>query len=126
MVTVGDQFSDIKEAREAVNRFVLDSCESYKVYKSDSKRHIVQYKEQSCTFSIRAACTKKNSVSITKINPYTCRPIVHYKNKQKSSIWFLKEHHRAMVFENRDITAKQIQLDERLRYNNNISYRQAL
>ena len=56
---------------------------------------------------------------------HTCRPIVHYKNKQASAIWFLKDHHRASVVDNHDITLAQIQSDERLQFNNNISYMQA-
>jgi MuDR family transposase len=126
MLAIGDKFPNIQEAREAINRSVLNDGESYKVYKSDSKRHIVQCKDKSCTFSIRAAFSKKTGVSITKISSHSCRPTVHYENKQSSSLWFLKEHHRAMVLDNRNITAKQIQSDERLRYNNRISYRQAL
>src|SRR6266487_1100558 len=124
MLAIGDKFSNIQEARDAINRSILDDGESYKVYKSDSKHHILQYKEKSCTFSIRAAFSKKNSVSITKISLHCCRPIVHYKNKQSSSLWFLKEHHHATVLDNRNITAKQIQSNERLQHANNISYRQ--
>jgi hypothetical protein len=126
MLAVGDKFPNIQEAREAINRSVLDHGESYRVYKSDSKRYILQCKDMSCTFSIRAAFSKKIGVSITKISPYSCRPTVHYENKKSSSLWFLKEHHRATVLDNRNITAKQIQSDERLRHNNRISYRQAL
>jgi uncharacterized protein (DUF2344 family) len=126
MLAIGDKFPNIQEAQEAINRSILNDGELYKVYKSDSKRHILQCKERSCTFSIRAAFSKKNSVSITKISPHCCRPTVHYKNKQSSSLWFLKEHHRAKVLDNRNITAKQIQSNERLQHTNNISYRQAL
>jgi hypothetical protein len=126
MLAVGDAFSNIQEAREAINRSVLNDGESYKVYKSDSKRHILQCKDQTCAFSIRAPFTKKKDVIITKINAHSCRPTVHYKNKQHSALWFLKEHHRTAVFDNRNISPEQIRSDERLRFNNNISYRQAL
>src|SRR6266487_4615219 len=108
MLAIGDKFSNIQEAQDAINRSILDDGESYKVYKSDSKRHILQCKEKSCTFSIRAAFSKKNGVSITKISAHCCRPTVHYKNKQSSSLWFLKEHYHATVLDNRNITAKQI------------------
>jgi hypothetical protein len=126
MLAIGDKFPDIQEAREAINRSVLDDGESYKVYKSDSKRYILQCKDKSCTFSIQAALSKKTGISITKISLHSCRPTVHYKNKKSSLLWFLKEHHRATVLDNRNITAKQIQSDEWLRHNNRISYRQAL
>jgi hypothetical protein len=40
-------------------------------------------------------------------------------------MWFLRDHHCASVVDNRDITPAQIQSDERLRFNNHISYMQA-
>ena len=126
MVAIHDTFASIVEAREAINRYVLDDGKSYRVYKSDSKRHILVCKDKpSCSFEIRVWCTKKTGVTITQMKPYTCRPTVHYKNKQTSAIWFLKDHHRASVIDNRDITHAQIQSDKRLRFNNNISYMQA-
>ena len=111
MLAVGDAFSNIQEAQEAKNRSVLNE-ESYKVYKSDSKCHILQYKDQTCIFSIRAAFTKKKGVIITKINAHSCRPTVHYKNRQHSALWFLKEHHCTAVFDNRNISPEQIRSDQ--------------
>jgi hypothetical protein len=127
MLEVGQAFATIKEAKEAINRHVIDDGESYKVYKSDSKRHILQCKskDENCSFSIRAALSAKKGITITKMSPHSCRPTVHYKNKQLSALWFLKEHHRASVIENRNIIPKQLQADERLRFSNVISYRQA-
>jgi hypothetical protein len=126
MLAIGDKFPNIKEAREAINRSILNDGELYKVYKSDPKHYILQYKERSCTFSIQTAFSKKNSISITKIRPHCCRPTVYYKNKQSSSLWFLKEYYCATVLDNRNITAMQIQSNEQLQHANNISYRQAL
>jgi hypothetical protein len=127
MVSLHDTFASIREAREAINRYVLNDGESYRVYKSDSKRHILLCKDKSsgCSFEIRAWCTKKTGVTITQIKPHSCCPTVHYKNKQASSLWYLKDHHRASVVDNRDITPAQIRSDERLRFNNNINYIQA-
>jgi hypothetical protein len=82
MLAVGNKFLYIQEAREAINRSVLDNSESYKVYKSDSKYYIVQYKDKSCIFSIRAVFSKKTGISITKISLYSCCLTVYYKNKQ--------------------------------------------
>jgi hypothetical protein len=59
------------------------------------------------------------------MKPHSCCPTVHYKNKQASSLWFLKDHHCASVIDNRDITPAQIRLNKRLRFNNNINYLQA-
>jgi hypothetical protein len=54
IVSLYDTFACIREAREAINRHVLDDGESYQVYKSDSKRYILVYKDKSCSFEIRA------------------------------------------------------------------------
>jgi hypothetical protein len=59
------------------------------------------------------------------MKPHSCCPTVHYKNKQASSLWFLKDHHRASVIDNCDITPAQIRSDERLRFHNEINYLQA-
>jgi hypothetical protein len=40
-------------------------------------------------------------------------------------MWYLKDHHRASVIDNRDITPAQIRSDERLRFSNYINYQQA-
>jgi hypothetical protein len=52
MVSLYDTFAYIREACEAINRHVLDDGESYRVYKSDSKRHILVCKDKSCSFEI--------------------------------------------------------------------------
>ena len=56
---------------------------------------------------------------------HSCCPIVYYKNKQASSLWFLKDHHCASVINNCDITLAQIQSNKRLRFSNEINYLQA-
>ena len=52
MVALNDTFATIAEAREAINRHVLNDGESYKVYKTDTKRHILLCKDKSCSFTI--------------------------------------------------------------------------
>jgi hypothetical protein len=104
MVALHDTFASIAEACEAINRHVLDDGESYRVYKSDSKCYILVCKDKSCSFKIRVWCTKKTGVTITQMKPHTCCPTIHYKNKQASAIWFLKDHYCASVVDNRDIT----------------------
>ena len=81
MVALYDTFVSIAEAREAINRHVLNDGGSYRVSTSDSKRHILVCKDKSYSFEIQVWCTKKTSVTITQMKPHTCRPIVHYKNK---------------------------------------------
>jgi hypothetical protein len=114
MLAIGDRFASIQEVREAINQSILSDSKLYRVYRSDSKYHVVQCKEKSCSFSIQAVFSKKIGITITKISPHCCRPTVHFKNKQSSSLWFQKEHHHAPVLDNRNVTAKQIQSDKRL------------
>jgi hypothetical protein len=65
MVALHNTFASIVEACKAINRHVLDNSKSYQVYKSDTKRHILICKNKSCSFIIRAWCTKKTGVTIT-------------------------------------------------------------
>jgi hypothetical protein len=53
MIALHDTFASIVEAQEAINRQVLNDSESYRVYKSDAKRHILVCKDKSCSFIIR-------------------------------------------------------------------------
>ena len=115
----------MEQARDTINRHVLDEGESYKVYKSDSRRHIIICKEAACKFRIRASLLKKKGVVITILITHSCSPANHYKNKQSSALWFLKDYHRASIIDDRTLTPAQIQSNERLRFNNTISYRQA-
>jgi hypothetical protein len=86
MLVVNDLFSSIKDARDAINRHVLDKGESYRVYKSDGRRYIIICKDPVCKFRIRASLLKKKGVVITILIPYSCSPASHYKNKQSAAI----------------------------------------
>jgi hypothetical protein len=68
---------------------------------------------------------KKKGAVITILIPHSCSPANHYKNKQSSALWFLKDHHRASLVNDRTLTPAQIQSYKRLRFSNTISYRQA-
>ena len=74
-------FPTIEEARDTINRYVLDEEESYKVYKSDSRYYIIVYKDPTCKFRIRASLLKKKGVVITILTTYSYSPTNHYKNK---------------------------------------------
>ena len=104
MVAFHDTFASIAEAREAINRYVLNNSKSYQVYKLDLKHYILVCKDKSCSFEIQVQCTKKTSVTITQMKLHTCCLIIYYKNKQASAIWFLKDYYYASVVDNRDIT----------------------
>jgi MuDR family transposase len=124
---VGDQFVSIDAARDAIRRFTLDDGESFRVIASDKKRYIISCKAAStgCGFRIRATSSSKGVTSVTILKPHTCSPATHYKNRHLNSLWYLKEHHRASVIENRFIAPNQLRANERLQYDNHISYLQA-
>jgi hypothetical protein len=66
--------------------------------------------------------SSKEIVSITIFKLHTCSPAVHYNNRQAHSVSYLIEHYRAAIIDNRKITVAQIRSNERLMFNNNISY----
>jgi hypothetical protein len=125
MVKLGDTFPSVATARDAIKLAVTDDGESYTTLKSDKKRYVIGCKDSSCKFSIRATLSTKELVAITVYEPHSCSPAIHYKSRTSQSIRYLCEHHRAAVVDNRKITAAQIRADERLRFNNVISYLQA-
>jgi hypothetical protein len=128
----GDRFESINAAQEAIKAFVLDEGESFKTVSSDKNRYIVQCKDKGCDFRIRATLHKKEKqngsaqpVSITILVPHSCSPAVHFKFKHSNSIEYLAPHHRASVIDNQNITIDQIRSNERLHFNNEITYKQA-
>ena len=125
MLIINDMFSSIQETRDAINRYILNEGESYRVLKSDSRCYIVIYKDPIYKFKIRASLLKKKGVVIIILIPYSCSPANYYKNKQSSALWFLKNHHKASLVNNRTLTSAQIQATEHLWFSNTISYRQA-
>ena len=67
---IGNQFSSIKVACNAIQRYTLDDGKSYRVVASDKKRCIIVCKAASqtaCKFRIRATQSAKGVTSITII-----------------------------------------------------------
>jgi MULE transposase domain/SWIM zinc finger len=128
-LNIGDTFDTIAQAKEAINRFVIDNGESYIKSTSNYREHSIECRHRilkSCSFSIRARYSKKTSLSkITNIRPHTCNPQTHYKFPQASAMWYLLPHHQASVRFNRAITIGQIKANEWERWSNLISYQQA-
>ena len=122
----GDLFSSIEEARDLINRSVLDKRELYKVVCSNKKSHVLCCRgvrgEDGCKFYISASLIKSQDIRIGTIRPHSCNPRTHYKFKQLQSTWYLMPHHRASVNANRDITTAQIKATEKERFGNDISY----
>ena len=124
---LGDQFHSIDAARVVIRRFTLDDGESFRVIAFDKKNYIISCKAAStgCRFRIRATRSTKGVTSITVLNPHTCSPATYYNNQRSNSLWYLKDHHCALVIENRFIPPNQLRANERLQFDNHISYLQA-
>jgi hypothetical protein len=100
----GDQFKTLKAAKEAINRYILNNGESFRVKKSDKKRYYVICKENGCGFGIHAAILSKEEVKITRVKPHTCSPAIHYNNRKAHSVSYLIEHRYASIINNCKIT----------------------
>ena len=62
---LGQTFPTILSARDAINRSVIDNGESYKIYTSNARVHIIQYRDahnSSYGFYIRASLSKKTII----------------------------------------------------------------
>jgi hypothetical protein len=103
------------KACEAIRRYVILEGESYAFNpKFNNKRYIITCCDHNYKFRIRALNTAKLEVRITIKLPYTCGLLTYYKFRPSYSIWYLKQHHRALVINNRNITPTQIRSDKRL------------
>jgi hypothetical protein len=126
MVNIDDTFQSMPKARKAIRQYIILEGESYAPNpKSDNKRFIITYHDHNCKFCIQASNTAKLKVRITIKLPHTYGLLTYYKFRPSYSIWYLKQHHRASVINNRNITPTQIQSNKRLRFYNDISYCQA-
>jgi hypothetical protein len=116
----------MEEARDRINRHVIDKGESYKVICSNQKSHVLGCRsakgENGCQFYISAGLIKSQDIRISTMRTHSCNPHTHYKFKQLQSTWYLMPHHRASVSTNRDITTAQIKANEKERFGNDISY----
>jgi hypothetical protein len=102
---LGDSFQTLSEARNTINRSQLDDGLSYRVYKSDSKRYIINCRNTTCPFKIRASKTRKDLYFVVTIFiQHSCSPTTHYNSKARSSLQYLLDHHRAAVINDRNIS----------------------
>ena len=110
MLAINDSFLTIEEARDAINRHVLDEGESYKVYKSTSQTVVTTLlfaKMLRANSEFELLCSRRKRRCYYYSFTYSYSPANHY-NKQSSAIWFLKDHHRASLINNRALTPAQI------------------
>jgi hypothetical protein len=78
MVQLKDQFLSIDTAHKAIEAYVLDQGESYKLVASDKRRYIISCKDNSCKFRIRATRSAKEAVFTMIFVPHSCSPETHY------------------------------------------------
>jgi hypothetical protein len=102
---LSDSFPTIQEAKDTINRYQLDNGLSYKVYKSDSKRYIINCRNTTCPFKIRASKTRKDLYFVVTIFiQHSCSPATYYNSKARSSLQYLLDHHRAAVINDWNIS----------------------
>ena len=122
---VGNTFSSIQAAKDAIKTVLAEAKESWKATHSDKTRLNIICKDITCNFRIRVTQSKRNGVCITHSIPHSCGPATHFTATNTHSLQILIPHHRAAVIDNPKITAKQLQSNERLQYFNQIPYLQA-
>jgi hypothetical protein len=119
-------FVSIDAARIAIQEFIINIGEFYRVTHANRTRHIVACRDTTCKFIIRASLLKGPKVRVTRYTLYSCSPFIHHRFQQANSIAFLKDWNRDAIVDNREITPAQIQSMERIRFGNaRVSYQQA-
>ena len=85
VLRTGDLFSTMAEARDLINRSVIDKGELYKIVCSNHKSHIICYRsakgENSYQFYISASLIKSQDIRISTMRPHSYNPHTHYKFK---------------------------------------------
>jgi hypothetical protein len=105
MFKVGDQFETLVEAKEAIKAVILNSGQSFTVYKSDSSRYLLRCKNLECKFNVRITYSKKTELAIlTQYHEHECSPAIHYSNPAAAGVKYLKIHHHDSVTDNNHIT----------------------
>ena len=81
MLIINNMFSFIQEARDVINRYILNKEEFYRIFKSNNRCYIIIYKDLVCKFRIRASLLKKKGVVIIIFISHSYNLTNHYKNK---------------------------------------------
>ena len=74
-------FFIIEEAKEVINRYILNKRKFFKVYKLDFWYYIIVYKDFIYKFRIRVSLLIKKEVVIIIFITYFYSLITYYKNK---------------------------------------------
>ena len=117
------EFESLDAVRTAIQSFVIDQGESFKVSYVDRTRYIVICCDAFCKFSIHASLLKGLKYRVTQYTPHSCSPITYQNFRFAHSVSFLAEQNRISVVQNREIHPTQIRATERIQYSNSgVSY----
>jgi hypothetical protein len=121
---VGDTYDTVSTGRDIIARWLLDKGLSFRRKKSEKRECTLVCKKDDCSFYVRIY-RGIQSTSLQKFELHNCSPDTHYDNPDRQSIWYIKEHHRSAVIDNRRVKASQIVSYELTQWGNTISSQQA-
>lgn len=125
MLSVDDKFLTLDEAGQAIQTLLVDDGLSYKLQKSEAKRHIVVCEDPTCSFRIWVS-QLWDIYRVTIMEAHICSPLTHFNFQAAHSVTYLADHHRSLIVDNWKTLPRTIQAAERLQYGNQINYQQAL
>ena len=109
---VGHIWDNLTTAKEDVKAWILDRGESYKVYRSNKSRMILECpKKEICNFYVRISVSKKLSgskCSLVTYVPHACPPITHQNFSERNSKWYIARNHGRSIMRNRRIKTKDV------------------
>lgn len=114
----------MEKAKKEVLAWAVENGVSYKVSKAASTFWVAVCRARDCSFKVRIA-KDRDGARITKMEDHNCPYHTHQNFRLAHSVGHLSSLHRAAVVDNRTITSRQIQSNERLQHVNMISYKQA-
>ena len=121
---VSTRFESLEAGKKAVLEMVVSQGESFKVSKAASMFWVAVCKLSACFFRVRIV-KNNDGARITKLTEHNCPHSTHQNFRQAHSVSFLTSNHQTAVIDNREITPRQVQSNERLQNGNQINYLQA-
>ena len=108
---VGHIWDNLTTAKEDVKAWILDRGESYKVYRSNKSRMVIEcLQKEICKFYIRVSVSKKpgGKCSLVTYVPHTCPPITHQDFSERNSKWYIARNQARSIIQSRRIKPKDI------------------
>jgi hypothetical protein len=124
-ITIGQEFVDIATARSAFLTEALLQGTSFRVAKSDSKRHTAVCRCNDCPFQWHAAKHVGGMVKVTKAVDHNCSPAMHLSWKGGNRVAAHLPNHQAIVEADRRVAPHTIITNERVMHGHELPYRQA-